>query len=186
MVRKSFSVPYDNRADIAYAVTVNKHLARRHFVYNGNSVRSNFDLPAVIGNYNIAFWYAQRLSERGMLTKVLLLTVYGDKEFRSCKTEHKLQLLLTGVSRNMHLVHSFVDNLCAELQQFIHYPADSLFIAGNGRCGNNNVVIGNNRNPSVLAECHSVKRRHRLALTARCDNYHFIGRIIIDAVNAYK
>ena len=117
---------------------------------------------------------------------MLLLTVNGNKILRSDNAEHKLKLLAAGMTRNVHVVHFFVNNLSTELHKLIDNPADGLFVTGNRRCRNNNVIVRTDKNLAVVGEGHSRKCRHRLSLTARCDKHNFVVRIAVYHIELYE
>ena len=83
----------------------------------------------------------------------------------------------------MDIIHFFIHNLGTLFEQFIHHFADHFFIAGNGGCGDNHIIIGADFHAPMFGKRHTVQRRHRLALTARGNHNHFFGGITVDAVN---
>ena len=121
-----------------------------------------------------------------MLLQVLLLAVNGNKKLRFNNSEHKLEFLAAGMAGNVNVIHLFVNNFRAELHQLVNDTADGLFVAGNGGCGNNNVIVRADGNLPVVGKRHSCQRGHRLALTARCDKHKLVCAVLIDKVKVNK
>ena len=90
---------------VAYAESVNKHLA----CLNGRKllhiILVDFDNTADISDKYILSFHSQILGKLCVLLKVLLLAVNGNKVFRLDKAVDNFKLLLTGVSRNVNVVH---------------------------------------------------------------------------------
>lgn len=120
-----------------------------------------------------------------MQFKVAILAVNGNEKLRPYKREHKFQLLLAGVSRNVDIVGRIVDDVRAEFVKIVDDVVYAALVAGDRRCGNNDGVRRRNRNFVESALRHSGKRAHRLALTARAKNGNalrreFVGFVDID------
>ena len=177
------SVSENDRAYIAHAQTVNKnsacgHLARDIYVYavGFNNITDRAD-------NDIAFGNAQRNGKVGTLFKVLIFAVHGDKELRTCQGHDKLQLLLTGMTRYVNIVHSLINNLCPRLEKLVYNSCNELFISRDRRCAYYDIVHGSYGNASVLVHRHSCKSGHRLALTACGDKHDLFGRICVHSFN---
>ena len=104
-----------------------------------------------------------------MLLEVLVLAVYGYEELRLCERLHELELLLTGVSRNVYLVHRLVYDLSARLHQLVDHACDELLVARDRSSGDDDEVHRRDVDLLVVVHRHARQRGHGLALTSRRD-----------------
>ena len=105
---------------------------------------------------------------------MLLLTVHRNEEARTHHSEHELQLLLTGVSRNVDVIRLFVYYLGAQLHKLVDDLADHLLVSGNRRGRNNYEIARCYVDLTVVSVSHAVKCRHGLTLRARGDYYELV------------
>lgn len=69
-----------------------------------------------------------------MLAQVLLLAVHRDEVLRLRQRLNKLQLFLTRVAGNVHLIHGFVHHIAAALQKLVYNGVPTIFsLPGMGR-----------------------------------------------------
>ena len=109
------TVTQNNAADITDTKTVNKHLASFYRV-------KLFDI-FLIKLYNIAYIaykyifmiHSHLICKLSVLSQMLLLAVNRNEILRLYNAVKYFKLLLTGVTRNVNLVHRLVDNLTASL-----------------------------------------------------------------------
>ena len=73
------------------------------------------------------------------------------KELRLCQRKHHFKLVLAGMTRNVHLVHSLVYDLCTLLHQLVYELADKLLVARYRSSRNNDKVARCYRYLSVIS-----------------------------------
>ncbi len=77
-----------------------------------------------------------------MLLLMSVLTVNGHKEFGLQKRVNKLKLLLTGVSRNVHVGKRAVNDHRAHAVKIVYDLCYVLFVSRNRRRADDNGVVG--------------------------------------------
>ena len=117
-----------------------------------------------------------------MFLKMLLLTVDRYEVLRFDETEHHFEFFLIGMARDMDLVHALVDHFGPQFHQLVDDTADHFLVAGDGRGGDDDVVVRCDLDFPVVGERHAGQSRHRLALAAGGDEHQLIVRIPGDLV----
>ncbi len=173
------SVSEHYRADIADAVTVNEHSACGHGGGAFERFFAYFRDSAVIGDEYILLGDTHTQRETRVLSQVLELAVNRNEIFRLDDAHNHFQLLLAGVAGDMNLVHLLIYDIRAELHQLVDDAADGLFVAGDRRCRDYNIIVRVNFDLAVIGERHTGQSTHRLALAARGDYNELVGGIAV-------
>ena len=90
----------------------------------------------------------------------------GDEELGLTQSVNDLQLFLAGVAGNVQAFALFVDHLRTLAVQLVDNTGNRLFVAGNGRGGNDDPVAGLDIHLLVGGKRHPVKGGHTLTLRA--------------------
>ena len=126
-----FSVSENDRTNVTDSETVNENSASRNLRGNAHLSAVCFDNIAYFTNDDIFLRNTHLESKSCVLFKVLVLAMHGNEEFRLGEREHKFKFLLTSMTRNVDLVHSFVYYFCARFHEFVHNTGNVFFVAGN-------------------------------------------------------
>ena len=109
------SVAQNYASDVAYPETVHKDLACRHLADFLHAVLGDLHRAADIADKDVFFVHSQKLGKLGVLAQMLLFAVYGNEKLGLNQAVQYFQLLLAGMTRNMHVVHALVNHLAAAL-----------------------------------------------------------------------
>ena len=180
------SVAQNYAAYVAYAEPVYEHPSRLYGFGGFKLFFGDLNNASVSRYQDIFLGYSQLTGESRVFHQMLLLAVKRDKVFGLNNAHHKLKLFLAGVTGNVNVVHTLVNHVCAALHKLVNNLAYKLFITGNRSCRNDKHIAGYYFNLPVIRKGDTVKRRERLALTARCYNNKLIGRIIPNHFNIDK
>ena len=113
VLTEALAVAKHDASDVADAETVDKHSAAGHSAYIFYAVLIDLDTVAEVGDEDVLVGNTHRRGERRVLLQVLLLAVDGNEEARLGHSQHYLQLLLTGVTGDVYLVHLLIYDLAA-------------------------------------------------------------------------
>ena len=116
-----------------------------------------------------------------MLFQLLVFPVHREEILWLRQRQHQLLLLLAGVPGDMHVVHGFINDLRAKLEQAVDNLCDHFFISGD-RIRRDKVVRPDVYVPMAGAR-HTGERAQRLALAARGDKRDLFRRIMVDVLN---
>ena len=119
-----------------------------------------------------------------MLLELLVLAVHRQEIFGLGQGEHQFLLLLAGVAGHMHIIHTLVDDLCAQQQQTIDDLGHALFVAGDGVGGDDDEVAGAHTHLTVAAGGHAAQCAQGFALAAGGDQHHLLRRVLVQLVHA--
>ena len=112
--------------------------------------------------------------------EVLVFAVNRDRILRLHQRIDQLEILLAGVTGDMHILE---DDVRALHQQFVDDVRHGLFVAGDRVGREDDRVIPVDRDFLMLAARHAGERRHAFALGAGGDDGRFVCRIIPDLLN---
>ena len=112
--------------------------------------------------------------------------MYRHEVLRLCQRHHQLQLLLAGVTGDVYLHKVVLENVCAVLEKLVYDLIDHLFVAGDGACADDDKIVRAELHLVVTAECHTVQRGHRLALTSGSDEGYLLRRVFFYLVYVDK
>jgi len=115
-----------------------------------------------------------------------LLTVEGDKEPGLYQGVNDLQLLLAGMAGNVEALALFIDHVCALAVQLVDDPGNGFFVAGNGRCGDDDPIAGGDVHLLVGGECHAVQCGHILTLGTGGDDDQLVLRNALNGVQVHN
>ena len=178
------AVAQHDRADVADAVAVDKHLARGRITGHAlHRARADLDGVAVVANHNILAVHAHLEGEILMDLEHALLAVHGDKVLGLCERVDDLELLLTGVARNVQHIRAVIDDLHALAEELVDDARDGVLVAGDGARRDDDAVAGADLDLLVLGERHAVQGGHLLALRAGGDDDLLFQRHRLDLVD---
>ena len=143
-------------------------------------VVNHLERVAVVEDEDVLLVHAKVDRELGMGAKVLGLAVNGHEITGLGHGEHKLELLLGPVARDMHERLVLVVNGAADLRERVDDRLDALLVAGNGCCGNDHSVARVDGERLVLTVCHASKSGERLALRARAEHDNLVVVELVD------
>ena len=92
-------------------------------------------------------------------------------------------LFLAGMSGNMQIRMTVINDLRALMEKLVNDAADRRFISGNGRGGNNHAVARCDLDLFVLRESHPIQCGHALALAAGGDDHDLVFGELIDMLD---
>ena len=177
VLREVLSVAQHDAAHIADAEAVDHDGSRRNVRQTADKRLVDLDGVADIADEDVFRRHAHAHRNARVLAQVLLLAVHRDEILRLRQRLNDLELLLTGVARNVHLVHRFVHDVAAALQKLVNNRADGFFVARDRARGDDNHVVLADGHLTVIVERHARQRGHRLALTARRDQDDLVLRV---------
>ena len=109
--------------------------------------------------------------------------MYGYEELRLCERQHELELLLTGVAGDMHLIHPLVNDGRAGFHQLIDDLGDVLLVAGDRRCRDDDEIQRRDVDLLVVVHRHAGERTHRLALGTGRDEHDLLRRVLVHVLD---
>ena len=178
------AVAQHDRADVADAVAVDKHLARGRITGHAlHRARADLDGVAVVANHNILAVHAHLESEILVQLEHALLAVHGDEILGLCQRVDDLELLLARMARNVQHVRAVVDDLNALAEELVDDTRDGVLVAGDGARRDDDAVAGADLDLLVLGKCHAVQGGHLLALRAGGDDDLLFQRHRLDLVD---
>ena len=177
------SVTQNNIADIANTQAVYHNLSHRHSSGNLRLIFVDLQHLTQLHHKDVIFIHPHGNRQILMTGKVHEFPMDRHEELRLCQRQHQLQLLLTGVTGNVDILNISINHVCTLFQQLIHHARNAFFIPRNGRCTDDNFIIGLYVNLLMLAGCNTGQSGHCLPLAACRNNNQLIVPIISCFVN---
>ncbi len=121
-----------------------------------------------------------------MFFKVTVFAVDGNKIFGLQQRVHYLVFFTAGVSRNVDMLQTFVNNVRAFAVKIVYYSVNELFVTGDWRRGYDYRIVTAHGYGGIITVRHTRKRAHRLALTARGNDQNFAVAHILYFRNVHE
>ena len=83
---------------------------------------------------------------------------------------------------NVYLIHAFINDLTAALQQLVDNVADGALVAGDGVRGDDDEITRADLDLAVIGVRHAGQRRHRLALRTGRREDDLLGRVFLELI----
>ena len=132
IVSKGASIAEDDFADFAHRRTINKDRAMlNRLATTRAAVCRELDRRAVIDDEYRGGWYPHLCCKSPVGHLHAHITVHRHEVFRLGEREHHLQLLLRGVTRDVHLCDGVIDDVGAGPEEVVDRSTDRLFVAWN-------------------------------------------------------
>ena len=178
------AVAQHDRADVADAVAVDKHLARGRVAGHAlHRARADLDGVAIVADDDVLAVHAHLESEILVQLEHALLAVHGDEILGLCQRVDDLEFLLARMARNVQHIRAVVDDLNALAEELVDDTRDGVLVAGDGARRDNDAVAGADLDLLVLGERHAVQGGHLLALRAGGDDDLLFQRHRLDLVD---
>src|SRR5450759_3861210 len=161
------AIAQNNIADFSDRKAIDEHIACRYMAVEACRVLRDLNHTPVLRNQDVEWRHAQFLGHSSVLDQVPHFSVNGNEIPRPRYAVQDLQLLLTRVSRNVHVRLSAVNDPRAELVEVVDIARHKLFVTRNRGRGENDRISLSNLNLAVVTIGHAAQRRGRLAPGSR-------------------
>ena len=179
-------VPKDHAAHVPYAQAVHQHLPGGNGARKLCRIPGELDDPADVADDDMVGIHAHLTGKLRMALEVTLLSVDGNEELGLHQGVDDFQLLLAGVARHMEVRQLVIDHLRALPIELVDDGGNGLFVAGNGRGGDQHPVAGLDLHLTVAGEGHAVQGRHVFALGAGGDDHLLVLGNGLDGVDIHQ
>src|SRR5918999_1230039 len=123
------AIPDDDVSDIADTLPVHKNSADRYGLNLLSAGRGHLQDVTVLENEAVFRRHADLLGELTVSHEMAVFSMNRNKIARPSQSEHRFELLLTGMARHVNLRHLFIVDLGAAPVKVIDQIGDRLLIA---------------------------------------------------------
>jgi len=133
-----------------------------------------FDLVTVAHQKDVALVDTALYRRFGVAGDMVVFAVNRKEEFRLRQAQHQFLLLLRRVAGDMNFTEILIGDRRACPHQVVHHARHTRFVTRNRLGRDDDRIARLDFDVTVFVRSHTVKRTHRLALTAGRDDQHLI------------